>query len=90
MIGVLTKIGSLFARMTGLEATASGSQPGVYGPFYRTGSTQDNATIEKQLNSGEIWGKADRGSFEPSVDAYVGHLPPTKHGVEFYTDVEPS
>lgn len=42
------------------------------------------------MASGEIWGTADRGSSNPSVDAWEGHLPDDKPGVEFYTDAIPT
>lgn len=69
--------------------SAAASQPRAYGPFYRTGSAQSDDTTRKQLESGEIHGHADRGSFTPSVDAWVGLLPSDKPGVEFYTDAAP-
>ena len=62
----------------------------MWGPYYRTGSTQDDATTRKQLASGEVWGGANRGSDTPSVDAWDGPLPAGRHGIEFYTDVPPS
>jgi hypothetical protein len=62
---------------------------GIYGPFYRTGSTQDDETTRKQVASEEIHGHPDRGSFTPSVDAWVGELPQNAPGVEFYTDAVP-
>lgn len=62
---------------------------GRFGPFHRTGTTQDDATTIAQRNIGELWGQANRWADEPSVDAYEGHLPEGKHGVEFWTDVEP-
>lgn len=64
-------------------------RPAAYGPFYRTGSAQSDEATRQQLASGEIWGHPDRGSFTPSVDAWVGQLPEDKPGVEFYTDVAP-
>ena len=63
--------------------------PSGYGPFYRTGSKQDDATTLRQVDSSEIHGEADRGSFFPSIDAWRGELPGDKPGVEFYTDVPP-
>ncbi len=70
---------------------AGGTPPGRYGPFHRTGSTQDDQTTARQLRTGELWGRADRWSDMPSVDAYTGPLPGWRsHGVEFWTDVEPS
>lgn len=80
--------------ITGLAVAVrptAGRLPGrSYGPFYRSGSTQDDDTIRKQQALREIWGRANRGSFRPSVDAYVGPLPDHKYGVEFYTDVQPT
>ncbi|SRR5579884_4339987 len=64
-------------------------KPGLYGPFYKTGSAQSDETTRKQLASGEIHGHPDRGSFTPSVDAWVGALPEGRPGVEFYTDAVP-
>lgn len=69
---------------------AAGAWPGRYGPYYRTGSSQDDDTTRKQQASGELWGKPDRGSSIPSADAWVGLLPDDKPGIEFYTDVAPS
>jgi len=63
---------------------------GRYGPFYRTGTAQSDEVTRRQLESGELWGRHDRGSDRLSVDAWVGALPPGRAGVEFFTDVEPS
>jgi hypothetical protein len=63
--------------------------PAAYGPFYRTGSAQDDDTTRRQQESGELWGKPDRGSDFPSVDAWTGPLPDGEPGVEFWTDVKP-
>jgi hypothetical protein len=71
-------------------AAGASSSPRPYGPFFRTGSTQDDATTRAQCTSGEIWGRANRGANDPSVDAWRGQLPAGRHGVEFYTDVVPS
>ena len=60
-----------------------------FGPFYRTGSAQSDETTSQQVATGQIGGGIDRGSFFPSVDAWIGELPPTKPGVEFYTHVVP-
>jgi|tagenome__1003787_1003787.scaffolds.fasta_scaffold20793149_1 hypothetical protein len=65
------------------------SRFGVYGPYHRTGTTQDNETIRKQAQTDEIWGKPNRGSDFPSVDAWIGELDPDDYGIEFWTDVEP-
>lgn len=75
---------SLLDTLASTPQPAAGGWPGRYGPFYRTGSTQDDATTRVQQASGEIWGKADRGSSFPSVDAWVGPLPKGKPGIEFY------
>jgi hypothetical protein len=47
-----------------------------------------------QEESGEVWGTYDRDMMGgttpfPSVDAYVGPLPPGERGIEFATDVPP-
>jgi hypothetical protein len=84
---------ALSSSITALAAAvrpAAGGWPGRFGQFYRTGSTHDDNTTRLQQVSGEIWGKPDRGSNFPSVDAWVGPLPDDKPGIEFYTDVQPS
>jgi hypothetical protein len=78
------------ARIATSVSAAADPPPGTWGPYYRTGSTQDDATTRKQLASGEVWGRANRGSDTPSVDAWDGPLPADRHGIEFYTDVPPS
>jgi hypothetical protein len=70
--------------------SAAADPPGTWGPYYRIGSTQDDATTRNQLESEEVWGRANRGSDIPSVDAWVGPHPADRNGIEFYTDVEPS
>lgn len=74
------------------ESTTGGRRApaGRFGPFYRTGSTQNDAVSRAQLESGELWGRPNRGSDFPSVDAWVGELPAGRHGIEFWTDVPPS
>jgi hypothetical protein len=86
----LLALGSPLGAFAAVVTPAPGGWPGRYGPFYRTGSTQDDGTTRLQQTSGEIWGKPDRGSNFPSVDAWAGALPGSKPGIEFYTDVEPS
>jgi hypothetical protein len=86
----LLALWSSIAALAAVVRPAAGGWPGRYGPFYRTGSTQDDGTTRLQQASGEIWGKPDRGSDFPSVDAWVGPLPDDKPGIEFYTDVQPS
>lgn len=78
------------ARIAASVSAAADPPPGTWGPYYRTGSTQSDATTRKQLASGEVWGRANRGSDTPSVDAWDGPLPADRHGIEFYTDVPPS
>lgn len=78
------------ARFAATFSLAADPSPGSWGPYFRTGSAQDDATTRKQLASGEVWGRANRGSDRPSVDAWDGHLPADRHGIEFYTDVPPS
>jgi hypothetical protein len=59
--------------------------------FHRLESpTQTSVTASKQERSGEIWGRPNRGSAVPSVDAYQGPLSPGARGVEFTTDVPPN
>jgi hypothetical protein len=68
----------------------SPERPARYGPFHRLESpTQTREDAEKQVASGEIWGRTPMGSGWPQVQAYHGSLPDRANGVEFYTDVEP-
>jgi hypothetical protein len=46
------------ARIATSVSAAADPPPGTWGPYYRTGSTQDDATTRKQLASGEVWGAA--------------------------------
>jgi hypothetical protein len=78
------------ARVVAIVGAGGELSPGAWGPYYRTGSTQDDATTRNQRASGEVWGRANRGSDTPSVDAWDGPLPADRHGIEFYTDVSPS
>ncbi len=59
-------------------------------PFHRVENptTQTKAIAKLQELSREIWGRPARGSGQPSVKAYPGHLP-KRRGVEFTTDIEP-
>ena len=72
-----------------------------YGPFHRKkGSTQTIEDSQKQISSGEIWGKAGKiGGYFPTVKGYLGPL--SHHinlageridteGVEFDTPVHPT
>ena len=86
LLAFVSSLGGLAAALK----PVAGSWPGRYGPYFRTGSTQADETTRKQVASGEIWGKADRGSNFPSVDAFIGLLPDDKPGVEFYTDATPT
>lgn len=85
--GMLTTVGHASALIFALAGRPSPLPP--YGPYHRTGSAQSDETTRRQLASGEIWGKTDRFSFFPSVDAWRGSLPLDKPGVESYTDVAP-
>jgi hypothetical protein len=59
-------------------------------PFYRVETpTQTKADAKLQANSGEIWGRPARGSGQPSVKAYPGHLPSIIRGIEFTTAIDP-
>jgi hypothetical protein len=60
------------------------------GPFHRLESpTQTKQDALLQVNSGEIWGKAARGSNIPTVKAYRRAIPAGERGVEFTTDIMP-
>jgi hypothetical protein len=63
-----------------------------FGPFHRLFSptTQNIATAKKQARSKEIWGRTPRRGMEPTVQAYYGHLPDGREGIEFYTEAEPA
>ena len=61
-----------------------------HGPFHRRESpTQTPKDALVQVASGEIWGKAARGSDLPAVKAYNGGLPPGERGINFETAVAP-
>ncbi|MGH7719612.1 MAG: RHS repeat-associated core domain-containing protein, partial [Gemmatimonadaceae bacterium] len=55
----------------------------------RESPTQTPADARRIQESGELWGRANRGSDNPSVDAYVGPLPQGTRGIEFTTTVPP-
>lgn len=58
--------------------------------FYRReSSTQTVQVAQRQVESGEIWGRAPRYSDAPTVQAYRGALPGNTRGIEFRTDVPP-
>jgi len=60
------------------------------GPFHRLESpTQTPEDAAQQVSSGEVWGRAPRGSDIPKVQAYEGPLPEGARGIEFTTDVTP-
>lgn len=63
----------------------------IYGPFKRlvAAGVQDTQTLERQLRSGEIWGRAARFAATPAVKAYPGRLEPGERGIEFWTFQEP-
>ena len=59
-------------------------------PFHRLESpTQTRADAREQVRSGEIWGRAARGSHLLAVKAYPGLLPTTERGIQFTTAVDP-
>lgn len=61
-----------------------------YGPYHRVGSTsQSDEDAYKMQASGELWGKAPRGSATPQPKAYDGPLPEHEIGIEFWTDAAP-
>lgn len=55
----------------------------------RESPSQTAAIAAQQQATGEMWGRAPRGSDVPAVQAYVGPLPFGIRGVEFTTDVLP-
>lgn len=59
----------------------------VYHRVESTSQTIKHASLQE--SSGQIWGKAGRGSNIPKVKAYLGPLPVTLRGVEFETDILP-
>jgi hypothetical protein len=66
MLGTL-RIASVLGGWAVVFTVGGGTRPARYGPFYRTGPTQDNATIRKQLNSARsgakrIVGRMNRAS----------------------------
>lgn len=63
----------------------------VYGPFHRLEAefVQDEATVVRQLLSGEIWGKRARFDLAPKVRAYQGPLREGQRGVEFWSFQSP-
>jgi hypothetical protein len=63
----------------------------VYGPFFRRWNerTQDREVIRAILTTGELWGRAPRGSDIPAVKAYFGELPADALGFEFFSVAPP-
>ena len=58
--------------------------------FYRLASTtQTPEHAALQERSGELWRRTNQGGYGPSVDAYVGPLPPGARGIEFTTATPP-
>jgi hypothetical protein len=51
--------------------------------------TQSLLDAARQQASGEIWGRAPRGSDIPKVKAYPGPLPAGRRGIEFITEAAP-
>jgi hypothetical protein len=51
--------------------------------------TQTPEDAAKQEATGEIWGRAARGSDLAKVKAYAGPLPAGRKGIEFTTDMPP-
>ena len=63
---------------------------GVYGPFHRRRSpSQTLASDLSQMSSGMLWGLTPRGGKCPTVQCYVGRLPPSESGIEFLTNAMP-
>jgi hypothetical protein len=62
----------------------------MLGPFHRRESpTQTTQDAIRQVQSGEIWGAAARGSAIPAVKAYRNAIPANDRGIEFTTPVAP-
>ena len=62
----------------------------VFGPFFRYAyADAGTSIISYVLASGELWGRAPRGSDIPAVQAYNGHLPDGRDGFDFYAFAEP-
>jgi hypothetical protein len=60
-------------------------------PYHRLESpTQTSADARAQAASGEISGRAARGSNIPSIKAYRNALPAHSRGIEFVTPVAPT
>jgi hypothetical protein len=62
----------------------------MYGPFHRLTDSADE--VRKVLDSGELWGMAQRNFFQsdiPKSKAYAGKLPSGANGFEFETEVPP-
>jgi hypothetical protein len=85
-----------------LKADASGAREGELAShvmpsaatqpaYHRLESpTQTSAHARAQAASGEIWGRAARGSGIPCVKAYRNALPAHRRGIEFVTPVAPT
>lgn len=62
-----------------------------FGPFHRLeSSTQSARDAIRQAATGELWGRAPRGSAWPQVQAYRGPLPGSTGGIEFWTQLPPN
>ena len=60
-----------------------------YGPYHKIQAAELNEEMERTRRVG---GKAPRNIFagaRPKVKAYVGRLPKSKAGIEFFTNVPP-
>ena len=58
----------------------------LHGPFHRLRSTtQTDEVAAQQSESLEVWGRPRQYSNIPQVQAYMGPLPATAAGVEFYS-----
>ena len=58
--------------------------------FHRRASpTQTTRDAYNQTVTGQLWGRANRGSDTPSVDGYAGPLPPGIRGTEYETSILP-
>ena len=62
-------------------------RPPLYHRLASSTQTADHAALQE--HGGELWRLTNRGGYGPSVDAYMGPLPPGARGVEFTTETPP-
>ncbi len=62
-------------------------RPEIYHRLESPTQTAEHARLQEV--SGELWGRAPRGSNIPAAQAYIGPLPAGRRGIEFSTTVQP-